>query len=225
VGTYILVNQLRLLFKGLLLLILSQTLSANYLYNDGLYNLASFSQTDQAKLQKDYFEKVEAIGTELKAKTGISLYLLTAMKLENNISIEQYGQDFIKDKPKSIVLAFSLLDVQVDIQANEESLYKYFVKDDVLAMSQMGGGSIIPLLPTRKKHMSNPKYTVAALLNGYGDIADQVAQSHEVTLTSWDNTTNAPVIRIIEGIILLTILYGLFSFYKARKRRLAKEKE
>ena len=224
-GTYILVNQLRLLFKGLLLLILSQTLSANYLYNDGLYNLASFSQTDQAKLQKDYFEKVEAIGTELKAKTGISLYLLTAMKLENNISIEQYGQDFIKDKPKSIVLAFSLLDVQVDIQANEESLYKYFVKDDVLAMSQMGGGSIIPLLPTRKKHMSNPKYTVAALLNGYGDIADQVAQSHEVTLTSWDNTTNAPVIRIIEGIILLTILYGLFSFYKARKRRLAKEKE
>ena len=92
-------------------------------------------------------------------------------------------------------------------------------------MSQMGGGSIIPLLPTRKKHMNDPKYTVAALLNGYGDIADQVAQSHEVTLTSWDNTTNAPVIRIIEGIILLTILYGLFSFYKARKRRLAKAEE
>jgi len=217
-----LANQFRLLFKGLLLLILSQTLSANYLYNDGLYDFNSFSEIDQTKLQKDYFDKVEAIGMELKEKTGISLYLLTTMKLEDNLSIKDYGLDFIKDKPKSIVLAFSLLDVQVDIQANEESLYKYFDKEAVLAMSQMGGGSIIPLLPTRKKHMSNPKYTVPALLNGYGDIADQVAQSNEVELTSWDNTTNAPVIRTIEGIIVLTVLYGLFSFYKARKRRLSK---
>ena len=216
-------NQFKLLIKGLLLLILSHPLFANYLYNDGLYDLASFSETDQVKLQKDYFDKVEAIGTELKAKTGISLYLLTAMKLDNNITIDQYGQNFIKDKPQSVVLAFSLLDVQVDIQANEESLYKYFVKEDVLAMSQMGGGSIIPLLPTRKKHMNDPKYTVAALLNGYGDIAGQIAKSKEVTLSSWDGSTNRPVIRIIEGIIILTILYGLFSFYKARKRRLAKE--
>ncbi len=207
-----------------MLLILSQTLSANYLYNDGLYDLAAFSQADQLKLQKDYFDKVEEIGTELKEKTGISLYLLTTMKLEDNLSISQYGQDFIKDKPESVVLAFSLLDVQVDIQANDASLYKYFVKEDILAMSQMGGGSIIPLLPTRKKHMRNPKYTVAALLNGYGDIAGQIAKSKEVTLSSWDGSTNRPVIRIIEGIIFLTILYGLFSFYKARKRRLAKDK-
>ena len=92
-------------------------------------------------------------------------------------------------------------------------------------MSQMGGGSIIPLLPTRTKHMKNPKYTVPALLNGYGDIADQIAQAHDFELTTWDNGTNRPVIRIIEGIILLIILYGLFSFYKARKRRLAKEEE
>ena len=223
-GTCILANQFRLLIKGLLLLILSQTLSANYLYNDGLYDLAAFSQADQLKLQKDYFDKVEEIGTELKEKTGISLYLLTTMKLEDNLSISQYGQDFIKDKPESVVLAFSLLDVQVDIQANDASLYKYFVKEDILAMSQMGGGSIIPLLPTRKKHMRNPKYTVAALLNGYGDIAGQIAKSKEVTLSSWDGSTNRPVIRIIEGIIFLTILYGLFSFYKARKRRLAKDK-
>lgn len=221
-GIYILANQLRLLIKGLLLLTLSQTLSANYLYNDGLYDLSSFSEIDQAKLQKDYFDKVETIGTELKKKTGISLYLLTTMKLEDNDSIANYGQEFIKDKPNSVVLAFSLLDVQVDIQANDESLYKYFVKEDVLAMSQMGGGSIIPLLPTRKKHMNNPKYTVPALLNGYGDIAGQIAASKEVTLTSWDGSTNRPVIRIIEGIIILTVLYGLFSFYKARKRRLAK---
>jgi len=218
-----LANQLRLLIKGLLLLTLSQTLSANYLYNDGLYDLGSFSKIDQTKLQKDYFDKIEAIGTELKEKTGISLYLLTTMKLEENLSIAKYGQNFIKDKPYSVVLAFSLLDVQVDIQANDESLYKYFSKEDVLAMSQMGGGSIIPLLPTRKKHMNDPKYTVPALLNGYGDIAGQIAESKEVTLSSWDGSTNRPVIRIIEGIIVLTVLYGLFSFYKARKRRLAKE--
>ncbi len=217
-------NQFRLLIKGLLLLILSQTLSANYLYNDGLYDLAAFSQADQIKLQKDYFDKVEDIGTELKEKTGISLYLLTTMKLEDNLSISQYGQDFIKNRPQSVVLIFSLLDVQVDIQVNDASLYKYFVKEDILAMSQMGGGSIIPLLPTRKKHMRNPKYTVAALLNGYGDIAGQIAKSKKVTLSSWDGSTNRPVIRIIEGIIFLTILYGLFSFYKARKRRLAKDK-
>ena len=144
-------NQFRLLIKGLLLLILSQTLSANYLYNDGLYDLAAFSQADQLKLQKDYFDKVEEIGTELKEKTGISLYLLTTMKLEDNLSISQYGQDFIKDKPESVVLAFSLLDVQVDIQANDASLYKYFVKEDILAMSQMGGGSIIPLFAYTQK--------------------------------------------------------------------------
>lgn len=207
-----------------MLLILSQTLlHANYLYNDGLYDINSFSAPDQVKLQKDYFEKVETIGTELKEKTGVSLYLLAAMKLENNISISEYGQEYIKDKPKSVALAFSLLDVQVDIQANEESLYKYFDKEAVLSMSQMGGGSIIPLLPTREKHMNNPKYTVAALLNGYGDIAYQIAQSHGVELESWDGSTNRPVIRIIEGVIIVTILYAFFSYFKARRRRLQKE--
>lgn len=218
-GIYILVNQLRLLIKGFLPLILSQVLSAQYLYNDGLYDISSFSKNDQIKLQKDYFEKVEAIGNELKQKTGISLYLAVTMKLDENLSISQYGQDFIKDKPESVVLAFSLLDTQVDIQANEESLYKYFDKDAILSMSQMGGGSIIPLLPTRKKHLNNPKYTVAALLNGYGDIANQIAYSHNVKLESWDDTTNRPVIRIIEAIIVLTILYGLFTYFKMRRRR------
>ena len=218
------VNRLQLLVKGLLLLILSHSiLQANYLYNDGLYDLKSFSPADQEKLKKDYFDKVETIGTELKEKTGISLYLLATMKLDENQSIDQYAQNFLKDKPNCVALAFSLLDVQVDIQAENKSLYKYFDKEAVLSMSQMGGGSIIPLLPTRKKHMNNPKYTVAALLNGYGDIAYQIAQSKGIELESWDGSTNRPFIRLLEGIMLLMFLYALFSYFKARRKRLAKE--
>jgi hypothetical protein len=87
----------------------------------------------------------------------------------------------------------------------------------------MGGGSIIPLLPTRKKHLNDPKYTVAALLNGYGDIAYQIAQSKGVELDSWDGSTNRPFIRLLEGIMLLIVLFGLFKYYKARKKRLARE--
>jgi len=207
-----------------MLLILSQSLSAEYLYNDELYDLNSFSKIDAQKLQKDFFDKVEAIGSELKRKTGISLYLVATMKLDANKSIADYGQDFLKDKPKSVALAFSLLDVQVDIQANEKSLYKYFDKEAILSMSQMGGGSIIPLLPTRKKYMNDPKYTVAALLNGYGDIAYQIAESKGLKLETWDGSTNRPFIRVVEGIMLLTFLYALFSYFKARRRRLEKEK-
>ena len=207
-----------------MLLILSQSLSAQYLYNDELYDLKSFSAVDQEKLHKDFFDKIEAIGTELKEKTGISLYLLATMKLDDNLSISQYALDYMKDKPDSVVLAFSLLDVQVDIQANDPSLYKYFDKEKVLSMSQMGGGSIIPLLPTRQKHLSDPKYTVPALLNGYGDIADQIAEAHNIELTTWDNGTNRPFIRLIEGIMLLIVMFGLFKYFRARRNRIKEER-
>jgi len=162
---------LKFLTRGLFALVFTlffQTaLCAEYLYKDEIIHNPKFT--------KD----IEALGSELYQKSGISLKLIMLKELPDGLSIVEYEKSLIKEfKEPTVLLTFSEMNSKVDILASDLSLYKYFDKRQVLSpvasavqaffmalfysdsidgfldASSNYGGTIIPLLAQKAK---NPK--------------------------------------------------------------------
>lgn len=175
---------------------------------------ASFILKNDDILPQKTVNKIEEMGKELYEKTGVSVYL-AAVKSLNDKNILEFEKNLSKNLKKPfILLTISINDKKIDI-INSPELDNKFDKAQVLSPWPWSG-SILPLLTTRSK---NPKATIeAALLNGYADIVEQVANSYNVTLKSAIGSQNKVVFDILKilfyGIIILIIVkftYGRFK--------------
>ena len=97
--------------RGLAALILlaffTLSLHAEFLYKD-----------DVVKNQK-FTQEIESVGRELKAKTGVSLYLVMVRDLENNESISDFEKRIAHESNNSaVIMTFVELQKQVDILAS-----------------------------------------------------------------------------------------------------------
>jgi len=160
--------------------------------------------------------KIDEIGKELYQKTGVGLYLVAVRKMPTK-RIREFEARIAKDlEPPYILLAFSRDDRKVDI-FNSPDTSSLFDKEQVLSPFPWSG-SIIPLL---ESHSKNPKAAIeAALLNGYADIAEQVAQAKGVELKSALGNTNRNIylgLRILFYGILALIFFNYL--YRRLKRR------
>lgn len=212
--------------RGLAALILLAffTLSshAEFLYKDDVINNPKFTQS------------IESVGRELKAKTGVSLYLVMVRDLENNESISDFEKRIAYETNDSaVIMTFVELQKQVDILARPTSLYNSFNKAQVLnpnatfigavvsslmfartfdeAKEFMGnrGGTVLPILAERTKGKETvAKYSVA-MYNGYSDVAEQIAASKGKTLSSSAGNGSRDFIDLIRFIFYSIILYGL----------------
>ncbi len=184
----------------LFFIIFSTTLSASvFLKNEGI-------------VDKRAVEKMEIMGKELKEKTGVNTYVI-AVKTFNGISIKQYEQNISKKlKQPFILLTLARDDMKVDI-VHSGDMSKRFDKDGVLSPYPQSG-TILPILASKK---GNDKYS-AALLNGYGDIVDQVSQSYGIKLKSSIGNANKTVINILKVIFYTLLLLSIgVIIYKKRK--------
>lgn len=166
-------------------------------------------------IDKRAVEKIEIIGKELKDKTGITTHIV-AIKSLNNTPLVVYEENLTKNfKPPYILLSISQQDHQVDIKASKDTLDK-FDRDGILSPYPWDG-TILPILASKK---GNDKYS-AAILNGYADIADQVASSYNIELKSSIGSSNKVVIGIIKVIFyaLVVATIGLMIYFKRKKRR------
>jgi len=117
---------LKILTRGLyaltLILLFQTHLFAEYLYKDEVIHNPKFS------------EEVEALGNELYKKTGISLKLLMLKEIPNNITMYEYEKKILSQfNVPTVLLTFSEMNSQIDIEVNDKSLYKYFDKKQVLS--------------------------------------------------------------------------------------------
>ncbi len=218
---------MKFLFRGLyalsLTLIFYTNLSAEYLYKDEVIFNPAFQ------------EQVEILGSELHQKTGISLKLLMLKELPEGKNIVEYEKELIAyfSEP-TIFLTFSEMNHQVDILANDPSLYKYFDKKQVLSpisspvqafaigllnldFSEMSsGGTILPLLAQKaKKGEVLGKYS-GSMFNGYADIAEQIADSKGVVLENAVGNANKTSILIVKVIFYGFVIYGLILYIKRK---------
>ena len=220
----------------ILSLLFSNSLFAEYLYKDDV-------------VQRDSFQaEIEEIGTELYEKTGVSLYLVMKRDLDENQTIAEYELELAKElKQPAIILSFVELRKQVQILANPSSLYSDFDKEMILSPNAsfigavitsimfarsfddvkefMGnyGGVILPILAERAKGDDIVNKYAVALFNGYSEIAEQIAATHNVDLDSAAGSGNQIAVDVIRYIFYGTILYAIFGYFRGRRR--SKERE
>jgi len=213
---------------ALTLTIFFQTqLVAEYLYKDEIVDRPAFT------------EQVEQLGSELYEKTGIALRLLMLRELPHDVSIVEYEKQLLSSfSEPTIVLLFSEMDSQVDLMANDKSLYKYFNKKQVLSpvasavqafvlaltyshdwdsfneMRQDYGGTILPLLAGKaKKEQIVGKYA-GSMFNGYIDIAQQISQSKGVKLENDPGHPNQTALFFVKLFFYGFVLYAIIMYIR-----------
>ena len=192
------------IFTLLVLLLFTVTLQAKkFVYNDGVI----LNKTEV---------KIEEMANELYDKTAISAYLLTKKKL-NGKSIIEYEKDFAKKlKPPYAILSIVLNEQKVDIY-NSPDLVDTFDKSAILSPYPWEG-SIIPLLTLKKKYVS----VSAAMLNGYADMVEQIANSKDIKLESGIGSTNRNIYFSLQLSIFLFLIavIGWYFIRRLKKSRL-----
>ena len=182
-----------------------------------LLNICAYGAViDNANIISEAVEiKLNSIGKELKSKTGVSLDLLTAENIKG-INLKDIASSHIKTlQAPYVVLAiipkdFSSKAGQLDIFASNDALM-LFDKEAVLSPFPQTG-SIIPLLTQNKgKDIYN-----SSMLNGYADIADQIAYSKNISLETSIGSQNRDTINIFRYLIYGTIIFVII-FLTIRK--------
>ncbi len=186
------------IFTLLVLLLFTVTLQAKkFVYNNGVI----LNKTEA---------KIEQMANELYSKTGISAYLLTKKKL-NGESIVEYEKDFAKKlKPPYAILSIVLNEQKVDIY-NSPDLKDTFDKSAILSPYPWEG-TIIPLLTLKKKYVS----VSAAMLNGYADMVERIAESKDIKLKSGIGSTNRDIYFSLQLSIFL-FLIAVIGWYFIRR--------
>jgi len=225
---------LKFLTRGLyaltLILLFQTHLFAEYLYKDEIIHNPKFT------------EEVESLGRELYKKTGISLKLLMLKEIPKNTTMYAYEKKILDTfHTPTILLTFSEMNSQVDIETNDKSLYKYFDKkqvlspvtsyvqafmmaafyakswDDFVSIMSNTGGTILPLLGGKaKKGRITGKYS-AAMFNGYLDIAQQIAKAKGVKLGhGFDSDANQTSLFYVKLLFYGIIIYGIVMLFRRR---------
>ena len=211
------------------LTLFSFSLNAEYLYKDDVVNNPKFA------------EQINAIGTELKAKTGISLYLVMARDVEENQSIADFEKQLASEVGEpAVIMTFIELKQQVDILARPVSLYEHFNKAQILSpnatfigsvvsaimfarnydeakeLISNRGGTVLPILAEKTKGGETVEKYSVAMFNGYSDTADQIAAAHGVALSSSAGNGSKNFIDILRIVFYGIILYGLSRYVYGR---------
>lgn len=142
--------------------------------------------SDDGLIDQRAVEKIYEIGTELESKTGVKIYVFAKenygindelpMK-EKFEKIKAYETTILKELKKPYVIVTMSLD-QTHINLYQSEDLKAIVdKDEIL------NDYIIPLIASKDKNKLLAKVS-AALLNGYAQIADEIAQSQNIELES-----------------------------------------
>jgi len=198
-------NLVSLLGRILLVLLFSTALlNARYIYKDEIIKIDNFST------------QVETIGEELFEKTGVSVYMIIIKVIENEMLIKTEQRVSQELKSPFILLSLSISEDgqgKVDIYSNDK-MQTLFDRDQVLSPYPWSG-TIIPVLTSKIKGNVKEKYG-AAMLNGYADIAEQIASSFDIKLESALGNANKITINIFRA-IFYSVLIIAFSYWLYRK--------
>ena len=160
---------------------------------------ANFVINDDEILSQKVSQKLNEIGRELYEKSGINLVVgvykdgeLDTLLKEQNLSSPFAFLALIRDKKK--------VEIFSDSKTSE-----LFNKEQILSPNPESG-TIIPILVSKNgKDVYN-----AAILNGYADIAEQIAASLNLSLESGIGSSNKTTLNFLR--IFIYALIGLFAF-------------
>lgn len=162
--------------------------------------------------------KIEEMGQELYKKSGVKVFL-TAKKSAEGEDIVTYGKRLSSTfNSPHVLLTLFLEEKKVDIYASL-GLEKEFDKESMLSPLPWRG-TIIPLLTEKKKVLD----VTPALLNGYADIVDQIADYRKIKLESSIGSANKNTLGVVKFLVygFVATLVILMVIRRRRKRANAK---
>ncbi|NPA63723.1 MAG: TPM domain-containing protein [Epsilonproteobacteria bacterium] len=186
----------------------SSFLRALALFFIPLFAAENFIIKNEEILPQKTVQKINEIGNELAQKSGVRLYLAAVKKMPTKKIID-FEKRLAKGlEPPFVLLAIATEDQKVDIYSSKETS-KLFDKEEILSPLPWKG-SIIPLLTSHSKDQHAA--VEAALLNGYAEIAEQIASSKGVSLKSAIGNTNRNIyywLRILFYSIIALIFVNM----------------
>ncbi len=160
--------------------------------------------------------KIDEIGDELFVKTGINLYIyasinLTSKEFSDTKSKIEFIKSFEHNLTQRLDNPFTLLTLSFNEQyiniLSSERLNSSYNKDNIL------DGYIIPILASHDKNSLESKLSLA-ILNGYSELADELAKSKGRELKSTLKGNGRTFAKYWKILMYLTVLGGLiFYFY------------
>lgn len=208
-----------------LLLILTATTSAeNNMSVPKKINIDSkFILEGKTKIDPRAIEKIDAMGSELFVKTGVSAYIYATEHYQNiefdstkskMAFIKSFEENITKQlKEPFVLLSVSVEDTHINIRYSDE-LKGMIDRDDIL------DNNIIPVLASKDKNSVYAKMS-AALLNGYAAITDSVAEAKGLKLESSigsGGTTFSAIWRVFMYFIIVSgLLAYTYAVLKSRK--------
>ncbi len=159
--------------------------------------------------------KILEIGSELKSKTNVNIYVYarTNLGLDKETPTKE-KIEFIKkheleissklEKPY-VLMSIALEQTHVNILMSEK-LEKIIDKNDIL------NGYVVPLLASKDKNTLFTKVS-AAVLNGYDEIADQIAHANGVEKLESGIPDSGKTAGTIWKVFMYTLVLGGIILY------------
>ena len=159
-------------------------------------------------------EKINQIGTEVKSKLGVNVYVYvkSTLGLDENIKTKE-KIDIIKNNESQIIstlekpyvlLSVYVEETQVSLLFSDE-LKTIIDKDDIL------DGYVVPLLASKDKNTLFAKVS-AASLNGYAAISDTIAESKNIKLESSIGSGGKVSSTIWRVLMYTIVILALFAY-------------
>lgn len=186
---------MRVLSIATLLLFLLSTLEASVLF------------VNEEVVGEKSRPKIEALGNELYEKSGI-LTGVVALESLSGKTKEEYFKELSLTPPFAIIF-LTKKEHQVDILASSDVL-KLFDKDAILSPLPWRG-TILPILSSKKGD-----YFSAAMLNGYADLVEQIAQSKNIELKEAVGSSNKKTFGLLK-IIFYGVIFWAAAVIISRK--------
>lgn len=169
-------------------------------------------------------EKIFEIGSEVEKKIGSKIYLY--LKYDYGISddvsikdkfakIKEYESNIVKELDGSYVL------ITMSLDHTHVNLYKSSDLNEVVDKDDILNGYIIPLLASKDKNTLLSK-TSAAMLNGYAQIGDVLAENKGIKLDSSLGSGGKTAGTIWKVFMYFLVIGGLllytYAVLKSKKR-------
>ena len=164
-------------------------------------------------LEEKTAQKIEEMGQELFAKSGVKVILIA--KKSGNENILAYEQNFAKDlTPPYALLTLFQAEQKVDVYASS-GLEKEFDRESLLSPLPWKG-TIIPLLTSKKKEVG----VSPALLNGYAELVEEIAKYRNIELESAIGSANKTTINIVRVVLysFMAIVVMLIIYRRMKSR-------
>jgi hypothetical protein len=170
-----------------------------------LFASSSFITNYNESISQKSIVKIDEIVSEIKQKSGISIYFDVINSL-NGKKIDEYTKLLSQTLPKShIVIVVSISDNKIDLNTDVDFINKNRVLDDF----------IIPILVSQNREDAHNRYS-AALLNGMVEIADEISSNKNIKIESNLSSDSYNVIQLLRIIFWLMVLATIIVIIKMK---------